>query len=96
MPAVWNRHERCGAYRANFARTGTDSLRMSQLRVCDQRAVGGHLGALRKRQVAPLRVTASYKRRGCNVVTAARDQIVGLKGPDSIRLRSPRDALLLK
>jgi len=23
MPAVWNRHERCGAHRANFARTGT-------------------------------------------------------------------------
>ena len=40
MPAVWNRHERCGAHRTNFARTGTDSLRMLQLRVRDERAVG--------------------------------------------------------
>jgi hypothetical protein len=40
MPAVWNRHERCGAHRANFARTGTNSLRMPQVRVCDERAVG--------------------------------------------------------
>jgi hypothetical protein len=40
MPAVWNRHERCGAHRANFGPTGTDCLRMPQLRVCDERAVG--------------------------------------------------------
>ncbi len=36
MPAVWNRHERCGAHRANFARTGTDSLRMPQLPIVRQ------------------------------------------------------------